>query len=122
MGHALTGLLAEISAGVTPSAPPRQTRIGRNVAVTVALAVALGWAARVIEFRPLELLRDAGNIGIFLKGYLHPSFAHLGEYAWQSVVTICIALWGTALAVVISIPLGLLGSRNISPHPLLYFA
>jgi phosphonate transport system permease protein len=89
---------------------------------TLTLAVALAWAARVIELRPLELLHDVGNIGVFLKGYLHPSFANVGEYAWQCVVTVCIALWGTLLAILISIPLGLLGSRNISPHPLLYFA
>ena len=31
----------------------------------------------------------------FLRGYLNPSFAHVGEYAWQCVVTVCIALWGT---------------------------
>jgi phosphonate transport system permease protein len=121
MGHALTGGLADLSAGPPPSAPPRPTRVGRNLLATAALAVVLAGAARVIELRPLELLRDAGNIGTFLKGYLHPSFAHVGEYAWQCLVTICIALWGTLLAILISVPLGLLGSRNISPHPLLYF-
>ena len=89
---------------------------------TVALAVVFGLAARVIELRPLELLRDAGNIGVFLKGYLNPSFAHVGEYAWQSVVTLCIALWGTLLAIAIAVPLGLLGARNISPHPVIHFA
>lgn len=48
---------------------------------TLVMAVALGWAAQVIELRPLELLRDLGNIGVFLKGYLNPSFAHVGLYA-----------------------------------------
>ena len=86
----------------------------------VALAVVLGYAAQVVELRPLELLRDIGNIGVFLKGYLHPSFAHLREYAWQCLVTVCIALWGTVLALALAIPLGLLGARNLSPHPLLY--
>jgi phosphonate transport system permease protein len=38
------------------------------------------------------------------------------------VVTVCIALRGTTLAVAVSIPLGLLGARNLSPHPLIYFA
>ena len=80
-----------------------------------------GLAARVIELRPLELLRDVGNIGVFLKGYLNPSFANVGEYAWQCVVTACIALWGTPLAVVIAVPLGFLGARNLSPHPVVYF-
>jgi phosphonate transport system permease protein len=98
----------------------------------VAFAIVLGYAAQVVELRPFELLRDVGNIGVFLKGYLHPSFAHLREYAWQCVVTVCIALWGTVLALALAVPLGLLGARNLwrdcvgagrlrpSPHPLLY--
>jgi phosphonate transport system permease protein len=86
----------------------------------VLLALVFAWAAHVIELRPFELLRDAGNIGVFLKGYLQPSFANLGEYAWQCVVTLCIALWGTLLAIVIAVPLGLLGARNLAPHPVVY--
>lgn len=114
--------LAAIHAGPVPQAPPRPSTTGRRLATALGLAVVLALAARVIELRPLELLRDAGNIGVFLRGYLHPSFAHLGEYAWQCVVTICIALWGTVLAVAIAIPLGLLGARNLAPHPLVYLA
>ncbi len=116
------GALAGLHAGPARPAPPHPTHLGRNLAATVGLAVAFGLAARVIELRPLELVRDAGNIGVFLRGYLNPSFAHLGEYAWQCVVTVCIALWGTLLAVCISVPLGLLGARNLAPHPAVYFA
>jgi hypothetical protein len=36
------------------------------------LAIVFALAARVIELRPLELVHDIGNIGVFLKGYLHP--------------------------------------------------
>jgi len=94
----------------------------RNLLTLLTLAVVFALAARVIELRPLELARDAGNIAVFLRGYLNPSFAHIGEYAWQCVVTACIALWGTLLAVTISIPLGLLGARNLAPHPIVYTA
>jgi phosphonate transport system permease protein len=38
------------------------------------------------------------------------------------VVTLCIALWGTLLAIAIAVPLGLLGARNVSPHPVIHFA
>ncbi len=113
---------AAVRTGPVPPAPARRSEVGRHLAVTLALAVVLGLAAHVIELRPLELVRDVGNIGVFLRGYLHPSFAHLGEYAWQCVVTLCIALWGTVLSAAISVPLGLLGARNISPHPLVYVA
>lgn len=114
--------LAAIHAGPVPQAPPRPSSTARRLAAVLGLAVVLALAARVIELRPLELLRDFGNIGVFLRGYLHPSFAHVGEYGWQCVVTICIALWGTVLAVAIAIPLGLLGARNLAPHPLVYLA
>ena len=118
----MTGPLAGILGGPAPPAPPRRSDLGRNLLTTFGLALILAMAARVIELRPLELVRDVGNIGVFLEGYLHPSFTHIGEYAWQCVVTVCIALWGTLLAFVISVPLGLLGARNLSPHPVVYFA
>jgi phosphonate transport system permease protein len=111
-----------IHAGPAPLAPTKPSAAGRNLLSVLALAVVFALAARVIELRPLELARDIGNVGVFLRGYLVPSFTHVGEYAWQCVVTVCIALWGTALALVISVPLGLLGARNLSPHPLVYFA
>ncbi len=122
MGHLLSERLASLYAGPPPQAPPRPSSLGRNMLGTLVLAVALGWAAQVIELRPLELLRDIRNIVIFLKGYSHPSFAHVGLYAWQCVITICIALWGTVLAIAIAVPLGFLGARNLAPHPLLYQA
>jgi len=122
MGQLLTGPLASFHAQPAPQAPPRPSTLGRNMLSTLALAVVLGWAAQVIELRPLELLRDLGNIGVFLKGYLNPSFTHVGLYAWQCVITICIALWGTVMAIVIAVPLGLLGAHNLAPHPLLYHA
>jgi len=122
VGRLVSGAFAGIHAGAVPTLPARRSEVRRSLFVAFGMAILLGWAARVIELRPLELLRDIGNIGVFLKGYLHPSFANVGEYAWQCVVTICIALWGTLLAVAISVPLGLLGARNLSPHPVVYFA
>lgn len=121
MGRLVSGPFAAIHAGTIPALPARRSELGRSLLAAFGMAIVLGWAARVIELRPLELLRDIGNVGVFLKGYLHPSFANVGEYAWQCVVTLCIALWGTLLAVTISVPLGLLGARNLSPHPAVYF-
>ena len=118
----MTGALAALHAGPAPVAPPRRSDLGRHLGLTLLFAVALGGAARIIELRPLELLRDLGNVGIFLRGYLNPSFAHVGVYAWQCVITVAIALWGTVLAIAIAVPLGLCGARNVAPHPALYFA
>jgi phosphonate transport system permease protein len=117
----VTAPLAALPAGPAPLPPPRRSDLGRNLLATAALAVVFALAARVVELRPLELVRDVGNIGVFLRGYLNPSFAHVGEYAWQCVVTVCIALWGTLLAIALAVPLGLAGARNLAPHPVVYF-
>jgi phosphonate transport system permease protein len=115
-----TGALAGLATGPVSAPPSPASPLRRNLVALIGAAVVLAVAGRVIELRPLELVRDAGNIGQFLKGYLHPSFAHLGEYAWQCVVTVCIAVWGTVLAACVSVPLGLLGARNLAPHPVVY--
>lgn len=120
MGRVPVKPLAGLYAGLAPQPPPHPSHSRRHVLATVALAIVFGYAAQVVELRPLEFLRDVGNIGVFLQGYLHPSLAHLREYAWQCIVTVCIALWGTVLALAIAVPLGFLGARNLSPHPLLY--
>ena len=112
--------LAGVATDTAPVLPARPSHTGRHLGLILVVAIVLGYAARVVEIRPLELVRDVGNIGVFLRGYLHPSFAHLSEYAWQCVVTVCIALWGTVLAVVVAVPLGFLGARNIAPHPVVY--
>ena len=109
-----------LPADARPVLPDHASHTGRHLAVLLLGAGILAYAARVVEIRPLELVRDVGNIGVFLRGYLHPSFTHLSEYAWQCVVTVCIALWGTVLAVILAVPLGFLGARNIAPHPLVY--
>jgi phosphonate transport system permease protein len=116
------GALAGLGAGPVPEAPPHASPLHRNLLALLGAAILFAVAARIIELRPLELIRDAGNIGQFLKGYLRPSFANVPEYAWQCVVTVCIALWGTLLAVTVSVPLGLLGARNLAPHPIVYMA
>jgi len=47
-------------------------------------------------------------------------------YLWHAIVlmlqTIEIALWGTILAVMLAVPLAILGARNFTPHPAVYHA
>lgn len=117
----MNGALAVLHAGPAPHAPARRSDVGRNLGLMLLLAVALGIAARAIELRPLELARDIGNIAVFLRGYLNPSFTHVGEYAWHCGITVAIALWGTVLAIFIAVPLGIMGARNLAPHPIVYF-
>ena len=79
-----------------------------------ALAL-LAWAWKGAEIRPLDLVRDAGNIGIYLSDFFPPDFGDWRIYVREMVVTIHIALWGTLLAVLAAVPLGLAASANIAP-------
>jgi len=81
----------------------------------IALSL-LTWAWHGSEMRPLELILNANNIIILVKGFFPPDF-----YDWQNLViemliTIQIAIWGTVLAIIFSIPFGILSSKNITPE------
>lgn len=81
-----------------------------------ALAVAvLAWAWRGAEMRPLDLIKDSGNIGTYASEFFPPDFRDWRIYAKEMVVTVHIALWGTVLAVLAAVPMGLLCSSNIAP-------
>jgi phosphonate transport system permease protein len=80
----------------------------------VALGV-LAWAWRGAEIRPLDLLRDSGNIGTYASEFFPPDFRDWRIYAREMLVTVHIAVWGTLLAVLAAVPMGLLCSANIAP-------
>ena len=83
-----------------------------------AWALALGvlaWAWRGAEIRPLDLIKDSANIGTYAKEFFPPDFRDWRIYAKEMVVTVQIALWGTVLAVVAAVPMGLLCSSSITP-------
>ena len=77
--------------------------------------VVLAWAWRGAEIRPLDLIRDSGNIGTYAGEFFPPDFRDWRIYASEMVVTVHIALWGTVLAVLAAVPMGLLCSSNITP-------
>ncbi|SFA88310.1 phosphonate transport system permease protein [Collimonas sp. OK607] len=93
--------------------PPKQP-IGRTLFWGVLLAVLIAsWKGA--DMRPLELLRDGGNMGIYAASFFPPDFHDWRTYLQELLVTIQIAVWGTALAVVCAVPCGLLASSNIAP-------
>jgi phosphonate transport system permease protein len=74
-----------------------------------------------ISFGPVDmghlskLFTNSGNMRQFGSEFIHPDFTHWRDLVDKMWLTIQIALWGTALAVVIAIPFGLACSRNLSP-------
>jgi len=92
----------------------------RLVGWAVALAF-LVWAWRGAEMRPMTLITESGNILTLIKDFFPPDFTDWRLYATEMVVTLQVAIWGTLLAVVCAVPLGILSSDNIVPwwvyHP-----
>ncbi len=78
-------------------------------------ALVLAWAWQGAEMRPLDLVRHAGNMATFASDFFPPDFKDWRLYAREMVVTLHIALWGTVLAIVAAVPMGLLSSANITP-------
>lgn len=80
--------------------------------VFILLVIAFGPA----EIRKLPLLfSNSANMQELGRGFMHPDFTDWKLYVAQMWLTVQIAIWGTSIAIVAAIPLGLLASRNITP-------
>lgn len=77
------------------------------------LLLAASWQGA--DMRPVELFRDSGNMTKYAAEFFPPNFSQWRIYADEMIITLQIALWGTALAVVTAIPMALLASANIVP-------
>ena len=75
----------------------------------------------VVGFGPAEMAKlpmmfaNSDNMREFGKDFLRPDFDQWPLYVSQMWLTIQMALWGTFLAVVLAVPLGLAAAKNISP-------
>jgi phosphonate transport system permease protein len=67
------------------------------------------------DMRPVELFRDSSNMASYAADFFPPNFRQWQLYVDEMVVTLQIALWGTALAVITAVPMALLASSNIVP-------
>jgi phosphonate transport system permease protein len=106
--------MTSLTLAPAPPPPAPRTSLASLLIWGVLLALlAASW--RGADMRPLDLLRDAGNIAQYASGFFPPHFGEWRYYLAEMVVTLQIALWGTALAVVCSVPLALLASGNITP-------
>lgn len=96
-----------------PLAPPPRS-LGSHLAWGVLL-VLLIWSWEGADMRPLALIQDSANMAVFSKEFFPPNFHDWRIYLKEMVITIHIAIWGTALAIACAIPFGLLCAENIAP-------
>ena len=92
---------------------PKTSLLGMLMWGAVLALLAASWQGA--DMRPLDLVRDSSNMARYAADFFPPNFGQWRFYLQEMIVTLQIALWGTALAVVFAVPLGLLSSANIAP-------
>lgn len=97
--------------------PPRDLK--RSTGEVLGWAAVLGllaWAWSGAEMSKLgELISDAGNMANYAEGFLKPDFHDWPLFVREMIVTVQIALWGTALAILFGAPFAILSSSNLAP-------
>ncbi len=89
----------------------------KSWAIWVIIFGLLVWSWSPAEmFRAASLVTDWRNMAEFGQAFLSPNFREWESYLIDMVVTIQIAIWGTALAVVFGIPVSILCSSNVAPQ------
>lgn len=112
-------------AAVRPAASPQSSAIprqpfARRLRGWLAWLLVIGllaWSWNAAEmFRVSALITDWRNMAEFGSAFLHPNFHDWDQYLSDMMVTIQIAIWGTALAVVLGVPFAILCASNVSPQ------
>lgn len=75
-------------------------------------ALAWSWGPAEMNRWPL-LFSESGNMAEYASGFLSPDFSEWRYYLSEMLVTIQIAIWGTFLAVILAIPLGIASAGNM---------
>ncbi|HEY1819899.1 MAG TPA: phosphonate ABC transporter, permease protein PhnE [Trebonia sp.] len=101
----------------TRTAPPwSRQRMGLIVLVVVAIAgFVAGW--RYIGMGVSPLFTGIGNIFRFLGQTVPPSFTAFPHTINLALITVCMAILGTAISAVLGLIVGFLAARNTTPHP-----
>lgn len=102
-----------------PPVTPLATRL-THLALAAVAVVILVFAWHEAEMNPAQLMRDAGNMATLGADFLRPDFTDWDVYVNAMLETLAIAIWGTLLAVIAGIPLGILSADNVAPHWLVF--
>jgi phosphonate transport system permease protein len=110
---------------VSPAASGRAPRLAPSqadrkpgwltLAGWIAAIAVLGFGWHGADMRPLDLLRDSGNMSEFMREFFPPDFSDWRNYLGDMWTTLAIAIWGTVLAIVCAVPLGLMCASNMAP-------
>jgi phosphonate transport system permease protein len=108
---------AALPAGTIPK-PPSKSLGARALDVLIwgGVAALLIYSIGDVDLGNLSrLVTNSENVSTFAQGLLQPDFTNWRLFVEQMWLTIQIALWGTFLAVILAVPMGLAAARNIAP-------
>jgi len=107
-------------AGVLPATPVRTTlfRVG---ALIIGVAV-LGQAAVIAKARPQDLITGINGMADILRRSFPPDVQNLRPALGGVLETFDIALLGTCVAIILSLPLAVLAAENVTPSRPVYVA
>jgi phosphonate transport system permease protein len=91
-------------------------------AIAAATTIFLWWAAIGSQLNASNLVNGLPYMWDFLVRMMPPNPGFL-ERLWRPALeSLQVAVWGTLLGVVISIPISFFAARNLSPHPSVFHA
>tara|TARA_R110000868_G_scaffold14669_4_gene67924 strand:+ start:1367 stop:2173 length:807 start_codon:yes stop_codon:yes gene_type:complete len=94
---------------------PDMKRTTLNLVMWALILAALMWSWEGADMRPLALYEDAANMAAFIDGFFPPDFYDWPTVLREMVITLQIAVWGTALSIVCAVPFGIMSSENMVP-------
>ncbi|MDT8426657.1 MAG: phosphonate ABC transporter, permease protein PhnE [Methyloprofundus sp.] len=103
------------------------TRNGRPPSVAVVgvivISALLVISATTVEISFSKIIQSMPRMFDFMRHLLvEPDWGYLPQLVKKMLQTLEMTLLGTAIAVFISMPIGILAAKNSSPHPLIYRA
>jgi len=105
----------DVAATLQMVAAHRQSRFVKGLGWGGLTIAVLWFTADQIGMSPLALIEGADHMWDFLTRMFPPDLNYVFFLGRALVETIQIAVWGTLLAVVFSIPMSLLAARNTTP-------
>ncbi|MET8651796.1 phosphonate ABC transporter, permease protein PhnE [Nocardia aurea] len=90
--------------------------------LSIAGLVAVFAAADYLEFAPATLVDGLDEIAALLERMLPPRLDDPGRIGVLAIETLLMAVLGTVLATIASVPLAFLAARNTTPHPVVHAA
>lgn len=87
----------------------------------LALLAGLWLTAPLVEMDFVRLFGSLGRMVAFAgQMFVTPDWSYVPQLLAKMLETIEMTVLGTAIAIVVSLPLGLLAARNATPHPVVY--